>query len=165
MPCALCAGCAPGIESPVGGSGIGWRWCGDVAWPCCWPGCGWGGCCGADAVGAVAEAGGGAEACAPRGGGGADVLLVRRRLRVRSPSLGSGGGASWASCSDVSSSLPPMARPPGTLGGGAGAEGVCGLPTPIGFAERPRGVPTGIEEGSWPCGALRHAWMRFLPSG
>lgn len=27
------------------------------------------------------------------------------------------------------------------------------------------GVPTGIDEGSEPWGALRQAWMRFLPSG
>ena len=33
----------------------------------------------------------------------------------------------------------------------------------VGFL--PRGWPMGMEEGRVPGGALRQAWMRFLPSG
>ena len=58
---------------------------------------------------------------------------------------------------DSSSFVPepePMDSPPGTLGG------CC-----MGMEVRLMGAPTGMEEGSWPWGALRHAWMRFLPSG
>lgn len=50
-----------------------------------------------------------------------------------------------------------MANPPGMLLGGPGID--------IGPDVRPIGVPTGMEEGRVPWGALRHAWMRFLPSG
>lgn len=35
----------------------------------------------------------------------------------------------------------------------------------IGPDVRPMGVPTGMDEGKEPCGALRHAWIRFFPSG
>lgn len=50
-----------------------------------------------------------------------------------------------------------MDSPPGILFGGPGIA--------MGPDERPMGAPTGIEEGRVPCGALRHAWIRFFPSG
>ncbi len=85
-----------------------------------------------------------------------DEALRRRLDPGRSPS---------SSCSSSPSSLGPpgcplMERPPGRLLGAATGGGGMGPPD-----ERASGVPTGIEDGSWPWGALRHAWMRFLPSG
>ena len=53
-----------------------------------------------------------------------------------------------------------MERPPGRL-----LVPVAGPAMLIGPEERPRGAPTGMAEGRVPCGALRHAWIRFLPSG
>lgn len=87
------------------------------------------------------------------------LLDARRRFRERSGCV----TASSASCSSSSSFPPEMLRPPGTLAGPDGAAPTCGG---MGMAAaRPRGWPTGMDDGRVPCGAFRQAWMRFLPSG
>lgn len=103
---------------------------------------------------------------------------VRLRAAPRlSPSLSTSSCLSpdaWSS----SSLVPPIVRPPGTLRGAPGPPCMCGGACPgIGCcwggggggmlwgALRPKGAPTGKEEGREPCGAFKQAWMRFLPSG
>lgn len=95
-------------------------------------------------------------------------LVDEPRRRRLSPVLGRPPcAAAWSSLwsSSPSSSLmlgpPLMERPPGMLALGGGPGMFMALPPD----ERPRGGPTGMEEGRVPWGALRHAWIRFLPSG
>jgi hypothetical protein len=137
------------MESPLG-RGICCRLCGDVA---VFAG---GGCCDAPEGGPDGEAedggggggGGGppedADAPPERVLGALDVESARRRLRPeRSVGSGSADELVGSPSSLPSSSLVPMDSPPGTFGGGAGCAGECGTPE-----VRPKGVPTGMAEGS-----------------
>jgi hypothetical protein len=85
----------------------------------------------------------------------------RRRL---SPALTVASASSASSSSSLPGPLPRppplMDKPPGRLLAGAVGEDMFIWPE-----ERDMGAPTGIAEGSVPWGALRHAWMRFFPSG
>ncbi len=99
-----------------------------------------------DAGGGGGGGGGPPEEAAPDEGRAGAVVVESARRRLRPPrSSGSAEGptAVLSPSSLPSSSLPPMDRPPGTLGGGAGCAGECGI-----AEERPRGVPTGMVDGS-----------------
>jgi hypothetical protein len=93
------------------------------------------------------------------------VVEEARRLRL-SPEEGARPPCVGSSSSSPSSSFMPgaaaplMERPPGRLLGPETGPGML-----MGPEERPMGAPTGMEEGREPWGALRHAWIRFLPSG
>ena len=96
--------------------------------------------------------------------GGGPVADDARRRRL-SPEFArppcAAGSSSWSSSSSLEGPPDwlPMERPPGRLLAGEGPPGML-------IAEaRPIGRPAGMLEGRVPCGALRQAWVRFLPSG
>jgi len=132
-------------------------------------------CCGAGPPEGIDNGGGGTELGdvaprvleegAPEPPGEALVVDERRRrlspVDARPPCEDS--SSSFGSSSSLADELvgPPLIeRPPGMLFETGGPPG-----PPMGPEERPRGVPTGREDGRVPWGALRHAWIKFFPSG
>lgn len=90
-----------------------------------------------------------------------DVVAAFDERRRRLVPMRSSASSSWSSSPpSLGPCWLPMDRPPGRLLGGTVGGGGMGPPD-----WRARGAPTGIDDGSVPWGALRQAWIRFLPSG